>query len=40
LLGELLYAYVTCRAGIGYAITMLAKFAKALAKIHYLDLSY
>jgi hypothetical protein len=35
LLGELLYAYVTARPDIGYAITTLAKFAKHPAKIHY-----
>ena len=35
LLGELLYAYVTCRPDIGYAIVMLSKFASAPAPIHY-----
>ena len=35
LLGELLYAYVTCRPDIGYAITTLSKFSVAPAKIHY-----
>ena len=35
LLGEILYAYVTARVDIGYAITTLAKFAAAPAKIHY-----
>ena len=34
LLGELLYAYVTARPDIGYAITTLAKFAAAPAKLH------
>jgi hypothetical protein len=36
LLGELLYAYVTCRpADIGYAVTTLSKFATCPAPIHY-----
>jgi hypothetical protein len=35
LLGELLYAYITARPDIGYAIATLAKFANAPAKIHY-----
>jgi hypothetical protein len=35
LLGELLYAYVTARPDIGYAITTLSKFATAPAKMHY-----
>ena len=34
-LGELLYAYVTCRPDIGYAVTTLSKFSSAPAKIHY-----
>jgi hypothetical protein len=38
LLGELLYAYVTARPDIGYAITTLAKFAKEPARIHFLHL--
>ena len=38
LLGELLYAYVTARPDIGYAITTLAKFAKQPARIHFLRL--
>jgi hypothetical protein len=35
LLGELLYAYVTCRPDIGYAVTTLSKFATCPAPIHY-----
>ena len=35
LLGELLYAYITARPDIGYAIATLAKFSNAPAKIHY-----
>ena len=35
LLGELLYAYITARPDIGYAIALLAKFSTAPAKIHY-----
>jgi hypothetical protein len=35
LLGELLFAYVTARPDIGYAITTLAKFAIKPAKLHY-----
>ena len=35
LLGEILYAYVTARVHIGYAINTLAKFAAAPVKIHY-----
>ena len=35
LLGELLYAYVTCRPDIGYAITTLSKFSVAPADVHY-----
>ena len=34
-LGELLYAYITCRPDIGYAITMLSKFSLAPHKTHY-----
>jgi len=37
-LGELLYAYVLCRADIGYAITTLAKFSQRPNKEHYLAL--
>ena len=35
LLGELLYAYITCRPDIGYAVITLSKFCIAPAKIHY-----
>ena len=35
LLGELMYAYVTCRPDIGYALTLLSKFSSAPAAIHY-----
>ena len=35
LLGELMYAYVTCRPDIGYAITTLSKFSIAPAPFHY-----
>ena len=35
LLGELLYAYVTCRPDIGYAVTTLSKFSIAPSDIHY-----
>ena len=35
LLGELLYAYVTCRPDIGYSTTTLSKFAAAPADIHF-----
>jgi hypothetical protein len=38
LLGELLYAYVTARPDIGYAVTTLSKFATNPDKIHYLAL--
>jgi Reverse transcriptase (RNA-dependent DNA polymerase) len=34
-LGELIYAYVTCRLDIGYAITKLAQYSGAPADIHY-----
>ena len=37
-LGKLLYAYVTCRPDIGYAVTMLSKFSMAPAHIHYQQL--
>jgi hypothetical protein len=30
-----MYAYVTCRVGIGYAIAELAKFANTPAECHY-----
>jgi hypothetical protein len=35
LLGELLYAYVTARPDISFAIALLAKFSAAPAKLHY-----
>ena len=35
LLGELLYAYVTCRPDIGFAVTTLAKFSANPDEIHY-----
>ena len=35
LLGELLYAYVTCRPDIGFAITTLAKFSTFPSALHY-----
>ncbi len=34
-LGELLYAYVTCRLDIGYAVAELSKFSSNPAKCHY-----
>ncbi len=33
--GDLLYAYVTARPDIGYAIATLAKFSAAPSKLHY-----
>jgi len=38
LLGELLYAYITCRPDIGYAVTTLSKFATSAAAFHYASL--
>ena len=35
LLGELLYAYVTCHPDIGFAVTTLAKFSTHPHEIHY-----
>ena len=35
LLGELMYAYVTCRPDIGYHVTTLSKFSSAPALVHY-----
>ena len=35
LLGELLYAYVTCRPDIGYAVTTLSKFSTCPAPLHF-----
>ena len=34
-LGELLYAYITCRPDIGYAVVTLSKFASSPAQFHY-----
>ena len=34
-LGELMYAYITCRPDIGYAITTLSKFSSAPSAFHY-----
>ena len=38
LLGELLYAYVTCRPDIGYAVTTLSKFSTKPSDYHYVQL--
>ena len=38
LLGELLYAYVTCWPDIGYAVVTLSKFAATPSKLHYTTL--
>ena len=35
LLGELLYAYVTCRPVIGFAVTTMAKFSQHPTLTHY-----
>ena len=35
LLGEMMYAYVTCRPDIGYAITLLSKFGSCPSEYHY-----
>ena len=35
LLGEFMYAYITCRPDIRYAITMLSKFSSAPTEYHY-----
>ena len=35
LLGELMYAYITARPDIGYAITTLSKFSSSPADVHY-----
>lgn len=37
-LGELIYAYVVCRLDIGFAITLLAHFAQAPSRAHYMAL--
>ena len=39
LLGEMMYAYATCRSGIGYAITTIPKFSTKLSAKHYEYLS-
>ena len=38
ILGELMFAYVTCRPDIGYHVTTLSKFSTAPADVHYLAL--
>ena len=35
LLGELMYAYITCCPDIGYAVTTLSKFSSAPTEYHY-----
>ena len=35
LLGELMYAYVTCRPDIGYSICCLSKFSTCPSELHY-----
>ena len=35
LLGELMYAHITCRPDIGYAVTTLSKFSSAPTEFHY-----
>jgi hypothetical protein len=35
ILGELLYAYITCCPDIGYAMTTLSKFSTVPAQVHY-----
>ena len=35
LLGELMYAYVTCHPNIRYAVTTLSKFASKPSQAHY-----
>ena len=39
-LGEILFAYVLCRADIGYAVTTLAKFSTAPNELHYKSLKH
>ena len=34
-LGKMMYAYVTCRPDIGYAITTMSKFSTKPSKLHY-----
>jgi hypothetical protein len=38
ILGELIYAYVICGLNIGFAITLLARFAQAPSQAHYMAL--
>jgi hypothetical protein len=38
LLGELIYAYITCHPDIGYAIVTLSKFASSPTAFHYTSL--
>jgi len=38
LLGEMMYAYVTCRPDIGYAITLMSKYGSCPSKHHYICL--
>ena len=35
LLGEMMYAYVTCRPDIGYAITLMSRFSSSPSEYHY-----
>ena len=35
LLGQMMYAYVTCRPDIGYAITTMSKFSTTPTLLHY-----
>jgi hypothetical protein len=39
-LGELIYAYVTCRLNIGYAVTFLARHAQSSTAKHYAALKH
>ena len=39
-LGELMYAYITCRPDIGYAITTLSKFSSCPSAFHYKQLRH
>ena len=39
-LGELMYAYITCRPDSGYAITTLSKFSSAPSAFHYRQLRH
>ena len=40
LLGEMMYAYVTCRPDIGYAITTMSKFSTMPSTLHFHYLKY